>query len=78
MHDNLFAYTAPGASYPEFVSLNVENGTVSLTVRSPATFDVMQSDNPPLAVCGPTAKASLPLGQLISLRDALNRAIDQS
>ena len=33
---NLFAYTAPGAGFPEFVSVNlVEDGTkVSITVRS--------------------------------------------
>lgn len=37
MSTNIFAYTAPGANYPEFLSINlVEGGSVELTVRSPA------------------------------------------
>lgn len=39
-HLNVFAYTAGGASYPPFVSLNVEDdGRVTLHVRSPAKAD---------------------------------------
>lgn len=38
MTDNLFAYTAPGSSYPGFVSINREqNGDVTVTVRAAPT-----------------------------------------
>jgi len=32
---NIFAYTAPGAIYPEFVSVNDIDGQIEITVRSP-------------------------------------------
>lgn len=36
---NITAYTAPGAEYPEFISVNLKHGGVSITVRSPANKD---------------------------------------
>lgn len=72
MHKNLFAYTAPGATYPEFVSVNEhQDGRVTIDVRSPPTFDVMQSDNPPLAVCGPTSQMTLPRDRVQELVQGL-------
>jgi hypothetical protein len=36
MHTNLFAYTAPGADYPEYISINREDdGRITITVRGP-------------------------------------------
>ena len=68
----IFAHTASGATYPEFVSVNQKpDGSVTVSVRSPATFDVMQSDDPPLAVCGATAEATLPREQIDSLIQGL-------
>lgn len=32
---NIFAYTAPGADFPEYISINDRNGMVEITVRSP-------------------------------------------
>lgn len=33
---NIFAYTAPGADFPEFVSVNSDTaGKISISVRSP-------------------------------------------
>lgn len=50
---NLFAYTAPGSVYPEFISVNVDKpaGTVTVHVRSPANAD---------GTCGTTASVMLP------------------
>ena len=31
---NIFAYTAPGSNFPEYLSLNIWEGGVQLTVRS--------------------------------------------
>lgn len=30
---NIFAYTAPGAEYPEYLSVNVRDGQLEVTVR---------------------------------------------
>lgn len=70
-----FAYTAPGASYPEFINVKIDGDHVVVTVRSAPSFDVMQSDNPPLAVCGPTAIIRLPMDQAESLVSDLSSAI---
>ena len=37
MSENITAYTAPGASYPPYVSINERGDLVEITVRSPAT-----------------------------------------
>lgn len=34
---NIAAYTAPGAQYPEYISINEHEKGVSITVRQPAT-----------------------------------------
>lgn len=39
MSENITAYTAPGATYPEYVSINERDGQVEITVRAPATAD---------------------------------------
>lgn len=31
---NIFAYTAPGADFPEFISINRKDGRIEITVRS--------------------------------------------
>jgi hypothetical protein len=37
--DNLYAYTAPGADMPEFVSVNkADGGGIDIVVRSPKEF----------------------------------------
>lgn len=36
---NIFAYTAPGSSYPEFLSVNWQDGNIVVTVRSSASGD---------------------------------------
>jgi hypothetical protein len=40
MNRNIFAHTAPGSSYPEFLSVNEQDGNIEVTVRSPASGDV--------------------------------------
>lgn len=35
---NIFAYTAPGADYPEYVSVNRRETGVEITVRSPKKY----------------------------------------
>lgn len=72
MYKNIYAYTASGASYPEFVSINEQtDGSVTVSVRAPATFDVMQSDDPPLAVCGNTVEVRLSPTEFRRMADAV-------
>jgi hypothetical protein len=66
MHTNIFAYTAPGSNYPEFVSLNQQaDGSITLSVRGPAI----------VAACGPQAEVTLPRRELLNLFDALRREL---
>lgn len=51
MADNIFAYTAPGCNYPEFVSVNIRDGKVVLTARAAAKAD---------GACGDTVDVDLP------------------
>lgn len=39
MEKNLYAYTSPSASYPEYISVNTREGKIAITVRSPAKED---------------------------------------
>ena len=39
MPENIAAYTAPGASYPPYISVNWKGDEVTVTVRSPAKED---------------------------------------
>lgn len=53
---NIFAYTAPGCNYPEYVSLNVaDDGSSILIVRSKAKED---------GSCGDTAQIALDADKL--------------
>lgn len=36
MRNSIFAFTASGTCYPEFISVNIEDGKVSVIVRSKA------------------------------------------
>jgi hypothetical protein len=64
MQTNIFAYTAPGGSYPDYLSINrQDDGRVTITVRSPAK----QGKGYP--ICGTVAELTLPgdhLGELIA------------
>jgi hypothetical protein len=63
MRRNLFAYTATGINYPEYVSVNREdNGTVSITVRNKAKED---------GSCGDTASVELEASEVSDLFHAL-------
>jgi hypothetical protein len=62
MRRNLFAYTAPGVNYPEYISINFEDGHLSVTVRNPAKED---------GSCGETASVTLPVGESNILADAI-------
>jgi hypothetical protein len=68
MKTNMFAYTAPGADYPEYISVNRRqgDGMIEITVRSPKKAD---------GSCGDTASIVLHRGQLgglfYALRDEL-------
>ena len=56
---NIFAHTAPGTNYPEFVSINLEeDGTISVTVRNPAKPD---------GSCGEIAMVKLSVEESIRL-----------
>lgn len=64
MHKNLFAYTAPGPCYPEFVSINKrEDRDVVLTVRGAAKQDGL--------VPGHTVDVSLPPEEIANLVQSL-------
>lgn len=75
MPRNIFTYTAPGGSYPEFLSINRDGAGIRVTVRHEPSFDVMQSDNPPLAVCGHTAEITLTREQAVDLMRSLQAAL---
>jgi len=76
MQKNFYAHTAPGVSYPEFISVNrADDGKISITVRSAPTFDAMQSDDPPLAVCGPTAIIALDRKLVHALITGLQKSV---
>jgi hypothetical protein len=62
--DNIFAYTAPGGHYPEYISVNAEGGVLEITVRSAAGAD---------GTCGPTASIKLTAAQELELFFKLNR-----
>jgi hypothetical protein len=63
---NLFAYTAPGSSYPEFISVNREpSGGLNIIVRSPSNAD---------GTCGNTAFITLTPQQECDLTEALFNA----
>lgn len=54
MYDrNIFAYTAPGSTYPEYVSINRRGEEIYIAVRSPDG--------------GPTAEMRLPYAELDGL-----------
>ena len=70
------AYTAPGASFPEFINVSRDDaGQIVVTVRSAPTFDVMQSDDPPLVACGPTAAIKLTRRQTDELITGLQKSL---
>lgn len=58
---NIFAYTAPGANYPEYVSVNRRSEEIYITVRSPAKEGAE----------GATAEMRLPYTELDDLIRAL-------
>lgn len=64
MHTNLFAYTALGVNYPEYISVNrrKSDGMIEITVRSPKKSD---------GSCGDTATITLHRGHLGGLFDVL-------
>lgn len=64
MHKNIFAYTAPGCSFPAFVSVNKrEDRDVVLTVRAGAKQDGL--------VPGHTVDVSLPPEEIPRLIEGL-------
>lgn len=64
---NVFAHTAPGSHYPEFVSVNEHvDGTISVIVRSPREGDA----------CGAMAQSTLDRAKARELGLALIRATD--
>ncbi len=62
MHRNIFAWTAPGANYPAFVSINDRHGTITLDARGPIQAD---------GKCGETVQIELPTRQLAEIARAL-------
>jgi hypothetical protein len=60
---NIFAYTAPGSNYPEFISVNsAENGLVEIIVRHKVKED---------GRCGDAASILLTKEQALQLSAAL-------
>lgn len=61
---NLFAYTAPGCNYPEFISVNREVNQTEVIVRSAAWGD---------GTCGNTASIKLTPEQVTEPIESLRR-----
>lgn len=57
MSKNIFAYTAPGSDYPEFLSINETDGKISISGRGTKPSE--------------TIGIPFPVEQLAALRDAL-------
>lgn len=58
MSRNVFAYTAPGASYPEYVSVNQSgHDGYSITVRSPRKEDGSEGSQAMITLDGDQARA---------------------
>jgi len=70
--DCLFAYTAPGAGYPEYVNLSVVDGEIKVTVRGPKKppTDAITVEQP-----GDTSAMTLPREQAVELYRALLRSL---
>lgn len=62
MQRNIFAYTAPGAALPEYISVNYRDGEIVVTVRSKERPDV-------------TSDITLPRDQAKELYRALLREV---
>lgn len=52
MRTNIAACTAPGSNYPEFVSINLVEGRVEITVRSAAKSDGWCGDTAVMSMTG--------------------------
>lgn len=67
MPKNVYAHTAPGASYPEYISVNETDdpNLFTVSVRSPAGDD---------GSCGDTAQITLTMQQMEELAGAIIRA----
>jgi hypothetical protein len=77
MNHNIFAWTAPGADYPEFVSINERDGKVIVAVRGPKR---LKNPRPQYATdpdafdrCGETVEMTLPAEQIAPLAKAMAR-----
>lgn len=62
MQRNIYAYTPPDSPYPEYLSVNENEGRIEVTVRSPCTDGVAE---------GQTASMALPRSEVEVLRRAL-------
>ncbi|VVB52201.1 Uncharacterised protein [uncultured archaeon] len=65
---HLYAFTAPGCTYPPFISLNAVEDGVEFTVRSPATSD---------GKCGDTATIKLSREEIFRLVLSLHVVYDR-
>lgn len=75
MSKNVFAYTAPGALYPEYVSINETDGKLQLTVRSP--FKPAGAGPIPWDRPGDVACATVPWEFLPGLIERLQKLADE-
>lgn len=67
----VYTHTPPGQMPPYLNVTRLESGDYRITVRSAATHDVMQSDDPPLASYGPTATIELSEHELYAMAAAI-------
>ena len=68
MPENIYAHTASGTDYPEFISVNETDDpeTITVLVRSPRKED---------GACGDTAQIALTMGQADELAGAVLRVL---
>ncbi len=46
MQRNIFAYTAPGADFPEYLSINEYNGKIKVTARDKGAANLVDLELP--------------------------------
>jgi hypothetical protein len=68
---NIFAWTAPSGSYPQYLSINERSGKIEITVREiPVPLDPLHNS---LLHWGPTVMLELPREELVKLARALSQ-----
>lgn len=71
----LFAWTAPGANYPEYLAVDSQDGKIQFHVRSPVREANTYTNSASFALPGLSGTLTLPKDQIPALIKALSEAV---